>query len=82
MFDLVRWDVMNLAYQLFLERHPEFSSRRPTGTSFARAKWFNKENMDNFFQYLWKVDEWPQVPSQQNPQFDERSCVVHSDLVL
>lgn len=29
----------------FLDRHPELSFRRPTGTSFSRAKGFNRENV-------------------------------------
>lgn len=38
--------------RLFLQRHPEVSFRQPTGTSIARMKGFNKEDVDNFFTLL------------------------------
>lgn len=35
-----------------MKRRPELSFRRPTGTSIARLKGFNKENVDGFFKLL------------------------------
>lgn len=37
---------------MFLQRHPEVSFRRPTGTSTARFRGFNKEDVDHFFTLL------------------------------
>lgn len=39
----------------FLKRHSELSFRRPTGTSVARAKGFNKESVGDFFKILGDV---------------------------
>lgn len=38
--------------RLFLRRHPELSFRQPTGTSIARIKGFNKENVSQFYTLL------------------------------
>lgn len=38
--------------RLFLQRHKDLSVRRPTGTSFSRARGFNKENVTSFFNVL------------------------------
>jgi len=38
--------------RLFLKRHPEVSFRRPTDTSIARLKGFNKKDVDYFFMLL------------------------------
>lgn len=39
----------------FMKRHSQMSFRRPTGTSVARAKGFNKESVDEFFKILGDV---------------------------
>lgn len=38
--------------QLFLTRLPELSFRQPTGTSIARIKGFNNENVSQFYTLL------------------------------
>ncbi|GBP38960.1 hypothetical protein EVAR_95579_1 [Eumeta japonica] len=44
--------------RLFLKRHKDkLSVRKPTGTSFARAFGFNKDNVNNFFQLLDEIYE-------------------------
>lgn len=49
----------------FLKRHLELSFRCQTGTSFARAKGFNKESVDEFFNILeMLMDEFKFPPNR------------------
>ena len=62
---------------LFLQRHKNtLSVRRPTGTSFARAKGFNKESVDNFFTLLEKEYEKHNFPANRVFNVDETGLTV------
>ena len=52
------------------------SVRRPTGTSFARAKGFNKESVDNFFTLLEKEYEKHNFPANRVFNVDETGLTV------
>ncbi|GBP91254.1 hypothetical protein EVAR_64051_1 [Eumeta japonica] len=52
--------------RLFLKRHKDkLSVRKPTGTSFARAFGFNKDNVNNFFQLLDEIYEKNKYPPKK-----------------
>lgn len=50
--------------------------RRPTGTSFARAFGFNKENVDDFFRLLEKLYEKIKYPPNRIYNVDESGLTV------
>lgn len=60
----------------FLERYPELSFRRPTGTSFARAKGFNKESVDHFFNLYEKLMDDYKFPPDKIYNVDETGISV------
>lgn len=60
----------------FLERHPELSFRRPTGTSFARAKGFNKESVNHFFNLYEKLMDDYKFPPDKIYNVDETGISV------
>lgn len=63
----------------FLKRHPELSFRRPTGTSVARAKGFNKESVDEFYKILEEVFRKQQFLPHRIFNVDETGiCIVQS----
>ncbi|CAH1965368.1 unnamed protein product [Acanthoscelides obtectus] len=61
---------------LFLQRHKILSVRKPTGTSFARARGFNKETVDNFFTLLEKTYENHSFPANRVSNVDETGLTV------
>lgn len=60
----------------FLERYPELSFRRPTGTSFARAKGFNKESVNHFFDLYEKLMDNYKFPPEKIFNVDETGISV------
>lgn len=62
--------------RLFLNRHPCLSFRQPTGTSFARARGFNKENVEHFFNLLENEMENNQFSPNQIYNVDETGISV------
>ncbi|XP_072945514.1 uncharacterized protein [Epargyreus clarus] len=63
--------------RLFLKRHKDkLSIRRPTGTSFARAFGFNKENVDNFFQLLEGIYEKNNYSADRVYNVDETGLTI------
>lgn len=62
---------------LFLKRHDNILSlRRPTGTSFARACGFRKENVDQFFANLEAAYEKHNYPPNRVYNVDETGLTV------
>lgn len=62
---------------LFLQRHKNILSvRKPTGTSFARARGFNKESVNNFFNLLQEVYENQNFPPNRVFNVDETGLTV------
>ncbi|KAL0858570.1 hypothetical protein ABMA27_012420 [Loxostege sticticalis] len=63
--------------RLFLKRHKDkLSVRKPTGTSFARAFGFNKDNVNNFFQLLDEIYEKNKYPPNRIYNVDESGLTV------
>lgn len=70
----VRW------VSLFLKRHKKkLAERKPTGTSYARALGFSKENIDKFFDLLEKVYDKEKYTADRIFNVDESGiCIVQS----
>ncbi|KAL0809939.1 hypothetical protein ABMA28_010794 [Loxostege sticticalis] len=63
--------------RLFLKRHKDkLSVRKPTGTSFARAFGFNKDNVNHFFQLLDEIYEKNKYPPNRIYNVDESGLTV------
>lgn len=68
---------------LFLGRNKDvLSIRRPTGTSFSRAKGFNKENVATFFNNLDGVYEKFNFPSSRIFNVDETGLTVVQNKIV
>lgn len=52
--------------------------RQPTGTSFARARGFNKESMDEFYDTLEKIYEEKKFSADRIYNVDETGLYVYS----
>lgn len=62
--------------RLFLQRHKELSVRRPTGTSYSRARGFSKENVASFFNVLEKEYDKHLYPPERIFNVDETGLTV------
>lgn len=62
--------------RLFLQRHPEVSFRRPTGTSLARLRGFNREDVNQFYTLLETVMEQNNYPASNVYNVDETGISV------
>lgn len=60
----------------FLKRHPKLSIRKPMGTSFARARGFNKEEVDKFFDLVDDVFKKHNYPANRVFNVDETGLSV------
>lgn len=63
--------------KLFMERHKnKISIRKPTGTSIHRAKGFNKQNVNHFFDLLEAAFEKHEYPAERVFNVDETGLSI------
>lgn len=63
-------------FYAFMKRNPKLSVRKPIGTSFARARGFNKEEVDKFFDLLDDVFKKYNFPPNRIFNVDETGLSV------